>query len=299
MKATAPASEFVTDLRWKFPSDKWFTDISSEAAVERIVEWLQNFAVNRDTIGFDHSVSDLPQIKDSALIIDKSMASTKYFEQLPEIKNYKGTIICCDRALYSVIKYRLPDYVCNLDSSPLCISFFDRPDVKKVMDKITAVFAVTTNPITIRHYHGKRAYFSPYMGCFSLTKALMMQSGTPYLMTGGQVASFAYIFAYNLGAKNIGIFGVTSGYDDLSETEYPHVHHERIKGKYGITWQDPVYKWYNDIWLEYIKNLAKKDQVNTYNLMKGGLLYSRYVHDLSLKEFVEKYGEDKQNEHER
>lgn len=235
-KATAPSkriSSWNVDkdyLRWKFPSDEWFEDILLEADYERIINWLQNFKVNHETIGFEHSVSDLPEIKGSALVIDKSMASTKYFEQLPEIKKYKGTIIVCDRALYTVIQHRIPQYVSNLDSSSLCISFFDRPDVKAVMDKITAVFSVTTNPLTIRHWHGKRYYFVPYLGCLSLTKTLMVKSGLPFMRTGGQVASFAWLLAHNLGAKSIGIFGVTHSFNDLAETEYPGIPHKRVKG---------------------------------------------------------------------
>ena len=290
-KATAPATkyeDFMRDrLRWKFPSDDLFLDVEAETAYDKIIEWLQFFKVNKETLIF-HSVADLPEIEGSALIIDKSMASTKYFEQLSEIKNYKGVIITCDRALYSVIKHRLPNYTCNLDSSFLCVDFFDRPDVKKVMDKITGVFAVTTNTLTIRHWHGKRVFFVPYLGCLSLTKALMLKSGMPYMQTGGQVASFCWLLAYNLGASNIGVFGVTHGYDDMSETEYPGVPHKRVKGPYGTVWQDPVYGWYNDIWLDYIRQ-ASEEGVTTYNLMKAGLLYSKHVKDMSLKEFTEKY----------
>ena len=293
-KATAPArkigspySHKTDPLKWIFPDDQMFANIEATTTYDKLIEWLQFFQTNLATIGFHNSVSDLPQIKGSALIIDKSMASTKYHEQLPEIKNYKGTILCCDRSLYSIIKYRLPEYVCQLDSSFLCVDFFDRPDVKAVMDKIAAIFAVTTNTLTIRHWHGKKFFFTPYLGSLSLTKALMIRSGMPYLPTGGQVASFAYILAYNLGANPIGIFGVSLGYDSISETEYPDIPHKRKRGLYGDVWTDPVYEWYNSIYLSYIQAAAKKG-VTTVNTMKGGLLYDgKYVKDVSLKEFIE------------
>lgn len=255
-----------------------------------MIQWMQNFEVNKHTIGFK-SVSDLPPVNGSALVIDKSMASTKYYEQIDALSDYKGTIIACDRALYSILPYieqTKKVYVCNLDSSSLCISFFDRPDVKKVMNKVTAVFSVTTNPLTIRHWHGERVFFTPYLGCASLTKKLMMASGTPHLMTGGQVASFAWILALNLGANPLGLFGITNSYDSMGETEFPGARHIRKIGPYGVCWQDPVFEYYNEEFLKFIKTAQK--EVKTINTMKAGLLYSPYLEDLSLKEFVKNYG---------
>lgn len=293
-KATAPAT-FVDDLRWKSPSSGWFEDIEAQTAYDKIPEWLRNFDCNLRTIGFDHSVSSLPKIHGSALVIDKGMASTQFWRQARYLSRYRGTIIACDRALYSILQYDVVNqaknvYVCNLDSSWLCMSFFDRPDVKKVMDKITAVFSVTTFPLTIRLWHGKRVFFTPYMASFPVTKALMELSKTDYMHHGGQVASFAWILAYNLGANPIGVFGVTHGYDKIEETEYP-LHkevHEDVEGPYGTCKQDPVYGWYNAVWLDYIR-LAAKENVTTINTMKGGLLYSGDVVDLSLREFVKSF----------
>ena len=269
------------NLRLTFPNmDESVVD------VDRVIGWLQNFQVNLKTIGFK-SVSDLPKIEGSALVIDKSMASTQFFKQLPAIKNYKGTLIVCDRALYHTIKYNASGYVCNLDSSPICLSFFDRPDVKKVMKKITAIFAVTTNPLTIRHWHGARYFFTPYM--MGLTNTLMQKSGTPNIRTGGQVACFAWILAKVLGANPIGTFGITHSCDDITETEYPSLDHVRINGPHGLCWQDAVYRFYNDTFLQCIKQ-GKEFGVKTVNCSKSGLLYSGDVVDMSLKQFVNKYG---------
>lgn len=307
-KATAPArkmSRYVKAkddgkyLKWKYPDDWFFWSkgedgiyrkIEAETAYDRLVEWLQNFKVNLETIGFDHSVSDLPEIKDSAIVVDKSMASTQFYAQIKPLKSYKGTIIACDRALpFLIMEDIIPTYVCQLDSSYLCQYFFDLPRVKEKMPEITAVFAVTTHPLTIRLWHGKRVFFTPYMTSLGITKALMERSKTPFMHTGGQVACFAYLLAYNLGAKNIGLFGITHGYDKLEETEYPDVPHKRQKGPYGIVWQDPVYEWYNSIYLDYIHYLLKQG-IKTYNCSKSGLLYSEHIEDLSLKEFVTRFG---------
>lgn len=276
-----------------------FKDVELDLNFPRYIEWLGNIMVIqndlslglKDPLGIrklGQSVKDLPQIHGSALVIDKSMASTRYFEWLPEISKYKGTIICTDRALYTVIEHRLPDYVCNIDSSALCISFFDRPDVKKVMDRITAVFSVTTNPLTVRHWHGKKVFFTPPLLSLGLTKAIMQFTNTPYLNAAGQVAALCWSLAYNLGANPIGLFGITHGYDKIEESEFQMAEHRTVKGPYGTVYQDPIFGYYNDLYLEIIK-LAAKDNVKTYNTMKRGLLYGEDVLDISLEEFVETY----------
>jgi len=128
-------------------------------------------------------------------------------------------------------------------------------------------------------------FFTPYMGSLGITKGLMLQSQMPYMGTGGQVASFAWLLAYNLGANPIGVFGVTNSYDDMSETEYPDVPHKRQKGPYGTCWQDPVYSFYNRTFLKFIRDGAEQG-VTTINTMKAGLLYDDHVKDMSLEEFA-------------
>ena len=279
----------IDDLHWKRSSNKEFRNVEADwTSFDRIINWMQNFEINLSTI--IHSVTKLPKINGSALIIDKSMASTNYFKQLPQLQKYKGTIICCDRALYTLIPHRLPNYVCNLDASPLCINFFDRPDVKEIMDEVIAVFSVTTNPLTIRHWHGNRVFFTPGLLNFGLTKRMMEQTKTPFMQTGGQVASFAYLLAYNLGANPIGLFGITHSYDKRSEAELPRAKLKKKKGPHGIVWQDQMYESYNETFLKFIEALTKKN-VSTINTMQNGLLYSKYVVDMSLREFIHIEGE--------
>ena len=278
-------------LRWQL-ADTFHPEIEPNFDLNRQIIWLQNAEVNIPYAQETSSIINLPKIKRSALVIDKSMASTQFYKQLPALKDYKGTIICCDRALYAIIPHKLPSYVCNLDSSPICISFFDRPDVKKVMDKITAVFAVTTNPLTIRHWHGRRVFFSGPAPNAEITKGIMQASHTPFITVGGNVATFAYVLAYNLGANPIGLFGITNSYDSPSESEYPPRYRHLLKkqkGPYGKVFQDSVYKYYNDIILSFIDYLAKTEKIETVNTTKAGLVYSGTVNDLSLKEFVKTY----------
>lgn len=266
-----------------------FLKKSDRTIVERLPQWIENFKVNRDTIGFDALITDLPKISDSALVVDKSFASTKFYEQIQHLKDYKGTLIVCDRALAKVLEHRVPDYVCQLDSSYLCQYFFDLPEVKKHMREMTAIFASTTHPLTVRLWSGKRAWFQPWMGGQAITSALMHESRLPYMPTGGEVSTFGWLLALNLGAKVVGLFGITNSYDDLSETEYPGVKHERVEGPYGTCWVDPVYDYYTRVHLAYIKIAKEELKMDTVNCSRAGIMYSDHVIPMSLEEFVRKF----------
>ena len=256
---------------------------------EKLPEWLQNFRTNLDTIGFNYTITDLPRLDgQSALVVEKPMSSTSFFNQVEYLKEYDGTIIVCDRALYKVLEYGvIPEYVCQLDSSWLCWSFFDRPDVKKHMDKITAIFSTTTHPLTIRLWHGKRVFFQPYMGSADLTSALMRIGKVPYMETGGQVATFCWLLAAVLGANPIGIFGITNSFDKLSESEYPNVKHRKVKTPYGTVYQDPVFQMYAESHLKIIEAAYEKRGIVTINCTKTGCMYGKGIKDWTLKQFID------------
>jgi hypothetical protein len=255
---------------------------------EKLPIWLANFKVNLETIGFKYTLTDLPKINGSALCIDKPMSSTRFYQEIEHIKDYKGTIICCDRALAQVIEHRLPNYVTQVDASYLIQYFFDLPKVKAVMDKITAVFATTTHPLTIRLWGGRRVYFTPWMG-YPLTDTLVAKSKTVYMSVLGCVHNTSWLLALNLGANPIALFGTPNAYDSLAETEYPEVRHRKVRNQYGTFYTDPVYDHYNQILLACIKYAKEKHGIETINCSQQGILYSPYVTDMSLEEFVRRY----------
>lgn len=292
-KATLPTKLKVTpyDVQMLFPEEElpkeYLRHLPDETLLEKLPEWLRNFKVSYDTIGFNHSVAELPEINGSAIVVDKSMASTTFFKHIQHLKNYKGTLIVCDRALAQTLKHRIPQYVCQLDSSYLCQYFFDLPQVKRHMQDITAVFSVTTHPLTIRLWNGKRVFFTPWLG--NLSWNLAVKSHTPVMSTGGEVSTFAWLLALNLSANPIGMFGIYNAYNHIGETEYPGLKHYKVKNRYGTFVQDPVYRHYAKIHKAYIKFAKEKYGVQTYNLTQGGAMYSKWIKDLSLKEFVNKF----------
>lgn len=265
----------------EFPNE---TYDANPTLLEKLPEWLRNFKTNFDTIGFQRHIGDLPKIKGPALIVDHPFSGSLE-KHLATLQKYEGTIFCCDRALYKILPHKIPTYVVNVDSSYLCMSFFDRPDVREHMKDITAIFSAMTFPLTIRNWHGKRVFFIPYLGD-ELTHSLMATSKLPYLAAGGCVHNTCYVLAYALGANPIGLLGIENSYDDLSQTEYPDVHHEKIETQFGIRYSDPVYLHYARIMIDWSELFYNNSKVQTFNCTQNGITYGEHIHEMSLESFI-------------
>lgn len=127
----------------------------------------------------------------------------------------------------------------------------------------------------------------PYMGR-SLTGNLSTFTKTPFMQTGGNVATFLWLLAVALKANPIGMIGIDNSFDEKRQTEYPGIPHKKVKGPYGPVFMDPVYEHYAKWHLAAIK-LAKQQGVITINCNKGGAMYSEDIVDMPLKEFIEIY----------
>ncbi len=289
LKYTLPSRVKVSvlDLTFLTPPEDYVADWT---LIEKIPQWLYNFKVNYETIGFEKTVADLPRIKGSALVVEKSMASRTFYEDVEHLRNYKGVVIAVDRALPYLCRLGIvPHIVCQIDSSPLCKSFFEFPEVKSYAERIKGVFAATTHTLTIREFHGERFFFIPHLGDWNLTMSLSRLSNVPIMATGGQVATFGWILAVALGANPVGLFGHMNCYESMGETEYPGTPHRRVKNKYGVFYQDKVYEHYAKVHHALIKCAREKLGVETVNTTRSGVMYSKWISDMPLKEFVEKY----------
>lgn len=291
-KYTLPMQIKISDevLFWQKP---YFE--TDETLIEKLPEWLNNFKVNMQTIGFKKTIEDLPRIKGSALIIDHQMTAS-IEPHLETLRKYKGTLIVTDRTLWKVVPYRTPDIVANIDSSYLCISFFDRMDIRKHMKDINAVFAATTHPLTIRAWHGRRYFFMPWIGDANITFSLANKGNLPVMFTGGEVSTFIWILALNLGANSIGMLGIDNCYEDISQTEYPEVEHEKLefnpwsnKKLPKPIYIDPVYMIYATVHHELIKYAKKKHNVETINCSPTGVMHSKWIRDMNFEKFIEEY----------
>lgn len=264
--------------------------------ITMLPEWLRNFETNLDTMDLKHTIHDLPEIKDSALIVDHSFTGS-FEDQIDDLKEYEGTIFACDRALLRLIQCDIiPDYVINVDSSYLCTSFYDRPEIRKHMNEITAIFAVTTFPLTVRTWTGKRVFFTPKMLDFDqLTESISAMSKTDVVKCGGCVHNTSWAIAYALGAKIIGLYGIDNSYDSRDQSEEPHTKHTKyfVKELNTTYYTDPVYKLYAEIlfqWMEYTK--GEVSSVNTtengimYNSVANAMGYDINIKRKTLKEFV-------------
>lgn len=293
MKYSMSVREFNVAETFHIPYDETF--IANDSLIEKLPEWITNFKVNLDTIGFKHTISDLPKIKGSALIVDHPFSGS--FERQAEyLKEYRGTTFCCDRALYKCLEYDfIPDYVVNVDASYLCTSFFDRPDVRKVMDKVTAIFTVTTFPLTIRAWTGKRVFLTPLFGD-ALSETMSAMSKTDIVKNGGCVHNTCWSIAYALGAEPIGLYGIDNSYDSMEQTEFPGIRHkpifvEELRREF---YTDPVYEFYAKRLFMWVETTGK----TTVNTTENGIMYTSVakmmgfdtnIEKMTLKEFVECY----------
>lgn len=277
------------DLFWQDLSD-WTPD---ETMYQKLPQWLEWFRINRETIGFDRSIADLPKVKGSALVVDNPMTGSLE-QSLEAMKKYRGCVLATDRALWKVLPYRVPEYTANIDSSPLCVSFYDRPDVREYMDRVTCIFSTTAHPLTVRAWHGDKVWCTPWVG--DITPTLCAKSKTPMVSTGGNVLTFLDIVAMNLGANPIGLAGEDNCFFDLSETEYPGVPHrklwrnpftsERMKRPVYL---DPVYKHYAKIHLKYIKHAWDKHKIAHLNCNPEGIMDGPGIERITMQNFSEKY----------
>lgn len=280
MKSERKVDEFVLSYSSEFKIDK--------TLVTMLSEWLRNFETNYENMNFK-SIHDLPKIKDSALIVDHSFTGS--FERQAEyLKEYKGTIFACDRALWKMLKYGVvPDYVVNVDSSYLCTAFFDWPEVREHMDEITAIFAVTTFPLTIRTWTGKRVFFTPNFSFNRLTESVSAISRTDICQCGGCVHNTCWAIAYALGAKTIGLYGIDNSYDKPSQAEHGLVKPQYVKELDKTFYVDEVYKLYAKILIHWIGTV--EGEVETINTTENGIMYSSVfsmanIKRMPLKDFV-------------
>ena len=286
-KYTLPIGEIEVTDDHVFMHDKVDQYRADFSLLEKLPEWIRNFRTNLETIGFDETIADLPDINGPAVVVDHQMTGSAE-RLIPKLRDFKGTVFVTDRTLYKILPYRVPEYVGNIDSSYLCMSFFDRPDVRPYMDKVTAIFATTTFTLTIRHWHGRRVFFTPWIGP-GITESLAALSKTPWCFTGGNIATLLWILAVNLNANPIALVGIDNAVYKKEQTEYPGVPHRRVKGPYGTVLVDPVYDWYAEWHLSAIRYVKEKYGITTVNVTKGGLMYSDYIEDMSIDEFIKKY----------
>lgn len=256
---------------------------------EKLGEWIQNFKVNLETIGFKKSISEIPSIQGPAIVIDNPMTGS-IDSELHKLKGFKGIVFSTDRALWKILPHYVPQYVGNVDSSYLCLSFFDRPDVKEHMEEISAIFATTTFPLTIRAWHGRKYFFTANLG--NLTDTLSFKSSTPWIGTGGNIATTLWIIARLLGANPIGLLGFDNCVDKLSQSEYPDAPHNRLDKVGNIklkqpAYVDPVYQHYNWILQEFIDYAARNYGTKTVNLQpRHGILHGKTIGECSVEDFV-------------
>ena len=246
--------------------------------IRMLPEWVRNALTNIETASIDYTITDLDPIDGSVMIVDHPFTGS-FERQAEHLKNFDGTIMCCDRALYKCLEYDVvPDYVLNVDSSYLVYGFIDRADVRAEMKDITAIFAITTNPITVRMWSGKRVFFVPSFGMQNLNEALSASAKLDIVAPGGCVHNTAFSIAWALGSKSVVLYGIDNSYETIGQAELPKEKHDvvRVSELNKSFLVDNDYRIYAETMFYWMDEITKMDGDKStvfINVGESGIMY--------------------------
>lgn len=250
--------------------------------------WTANLRDNLQRINSCSDITTLTKLNNPALCIGAGESTKLHYD---EIKQFKGTIISCERNLVDLLEHDIiPDYVLSIDGSEIMTKFIDHPLVNKYIDNMTGVFATTVSPLFLSKWKGKTIFFNAWLDDINEIKSvsLVLQELTrkATMITGGNAGSTCWFLAYYLQANPIVMIGIDFAYPmsvgDLSNTQIwdgiKHLPQEKIlehyrkeTNKFGneiIT--DYVWDGFMTAWQSWIKEmqLYKTIQCSDYSIVQ-------------------------------
>lgn len=227
-------------------SDSTFTDEIIKQIQEKNVldhyfdSWIKNFALNLENIWNDNSVSSLKpeNLSDnsfsSAIVIGRgpSLKKNSHLQILSE-SDYKGTILCTDGALKTVLDEGVtPEkfknfFVISIDSQDKIKKYYDDPLIKKYGNRIKCILSTTISPITYQYaknsgmeifwvhtlfdYDKGKTSFNHIAGL--MAKSKNEEKKIPAIQTGGNVGTSSWIIGWSiLKSTHIGLIGIDHGF---------------------------------------------------------------------------------------
>ena len=316
-------TKIIEDAFQKKNYDKWY-DI-----------WVKNFALNLELIWSGKSAKELDPKKisdqekqSSAIVIGRgpSIAQHDHLKRLAE-SDYKGTIVCCDGALKTVLNADItPDkfknfFVVTVDAQDSIKDFYDDPKIAEFGNKIKGIFSTTVSPLTLGvaqkaglqifwlhalfDYGKGKTSFNNIAGI--MTRSKNHTKGLPAIQTGGNVGTSAWVVAWSiLKCSPVALLGIDHGYPADTPWETIDKYHklpegidknsELFKKAYPTIYnpefdchclQDPVFQYYSNALKEFIP-LAPK-WVKTINATEGGAIFGKGIECVSFRNFLENY----------
>lgn len=226
----------------KLSRDKLAWESIAENTIENLMDlWLLNIRNNLPLIQQNESIMDLPKVNEPILCLGNGPSLA---ENMDLIKDFKGTILCCEINLVKLLHAGIvPKYVLSIDSHNWYSEFIDNDLVDEYASQITLISSGTVSPAFLARWPGKIVFFMSYIDDsnkpLSVSKAIMTITDLPSMQTDGNAGSALWFLAAFLKAKPAVLLGIDFAY------------------KCGITLDQTT------IW-PYIKDLPKEDILACY-----------------------------------
>lgn len=174
--------------------------------------WSDNYKKNKKTIKKGKWLSDIkPSGKKKAVVI--GLHYQFKYDDLHLLRKFKGDIICTNETLRILLEAGVvPSWCVAVDASKIIYNFFDKDIIREKAKKMNIFLPVTINhkvALLAQKYFKNVYWFSawvpdelvPYLG----DDSYIIEKETS--LTGGCCGSTAYVLAYYLGVKEIGVRG--------------------------------------------------------------------------------------------
>ena len=176
--------------------------------------WLLNIRNNLSLIQQNESIMDLPKVNEPILCVGNGPSLA---ENIDLIKDFKGTIICCDICLVKLLQHNIiPKFVITIDSHDWYIKFIDNPLVDKYADQIILISSATVSPKFLARWPGKIVFFMSYIDDsnkpLSVSKAIITITDLPSMQTDGNAGSASWFLSVFLKAKPAVLLGIDFAY---------------------------------------------------------------------------------------
>mgnify|MGYP001603133479 CR=1 FL=1 len=244
--------------------------------------WMTNFRVNLPQIWQDADISEIPKVaKRKSCVVIGGGPSLKKFNHLEVLakSKYAGTVFCCDKMLKPALTAGVKvDYVANLDSSPLTVSFIDH-----VYSPETALILTTMAHPDLRKSWSGKVYWlvDDLASCahsHSIAEGLAIIANKTWTSSGASVGSCLINMAFFTEHRPIALIGMDMGYDadePLESTPYWEGHMKDFGGadnarKAYIKGHNPFFG--NDFWIDWVFEIYRNETLNRIRHFKMNVL---------------------------
>jgi hypothetical protein len=256
---------------------------------ERLKEtWEKNYLANRPLIRklapLQPKLNRTPDLP--ALVVG---AGPSLNNNIGDIDQYLYDIIAVDKVVPRLVANGIvPDYIVALNSVPT--------DVKKWIDcadepDVTLVMPCTVDPATYEDWVGGEMMFINCPLDTGISMRNTSECNYPSLGIGSNAGTFGWFMALYLGHNPIAYCGIDFSFltkeEVLRTHDYPTNYNiiEMTDRNGDVRYLDIGWLDMAESFQDSVRLYRELGNIETYNVTEGGINYSQYVHDKTLKEF--------------